>query len=101
MYLITTDQLRKLRDFADELTRLAAADDQIGAPPAYYLKQIDKAIPEMVTIGTWRSSTRSQGSLTRSRRGFEAHAHHRHLGALRCDPDQRGDLCWRKSFRSC
>jgi hypothetical protein len=48
MYLITLGQLRHLRDFADELTRMAASEDQVGSPPAYYLKQIDKAIPEMV-----------------------------------------------------
>lgn len=48
MHRITVDQLRLLRDFADELTRMSASEDQVGSPAAYYLKQIDKAIPEMI-----------------------------------------------------
>lgn len=48
MPMITIDQLRHLRDFADELTRLGSAEDQVGSPAAYYLKQIDKALPDLV-----------------------------------------------------
>lgn len=46
---VTESQLRHLRDFADELSRLASASDQVGSPAAYYLKQIDKAIPDLVS----------------------------------------------------
>ena len=46
---VTIDQLRTLRDIADEIARCGSAEDQIGMPAAYYLKQLDKALPEMAS----------------------------------------------------
>jgi len=61
---ITSDQLQTIQEWADELERLASVDDQMGMPPAYYLRQINKALPDLasriramvVTIerGHWR-----------------------------------------------
>jgi len=42
---ISIDQLRTLRDMADELDRLGSMEDQVGSPAAYYLKQLDTALP--------------------------------------------------------
>jgi hypothetical protein len=44
---ITVDQLRQLHDLADEIARVGSSQDHIGSPPAYYLKEIDKALPEL------------------------------------------------------
>ena len=44
---ITSDQLQTIQEWADELERLASADDQMSMPPAYYLRQIDKALPDL------------------------------------------------------
>jgi len=47
MPYISIDQLRTLRDFADELDRLSSMEDQVGSPAAFYLKQLDKALPDL------------------------------------------------------
>lgn len=46
MMNITDDQLNTLGEFADELDNLHGAT-QLAMPPAYHLKQLQRALPEL------------------------------------------------------
>jgi hypothetical protein len=47
MPYIAESQLRVLEDIADELRRFSQIEDQVGMPAAFYLKQLDKALPDL------------------------------------------------------
>jgi hypothetical protein len=44
---ITPEQLEQLLDLAADLDRLALVSEQMAMPPAYHLKQMDRALPEI------------------------------------------------------
>lgn len=46
-YLITSDQLRVLHEFAEALDRLALVGEQLAMPAAYHLRQIDRELPDI------------------------------------------------------
>jgi len=47
MPYISESQMRTLGDIADELRRFAQTEDQMGMPPGFYLKQIDRELPNV------------------------------------------------------
>jgi len=47
MPTISESQLRTLEDIADELRRFSQTEDQMGMPAAFYLKQLDKSLPDL------------------------------------------------------